>query len=337
MFYPTLALAIGVQVLLIGAIGVAVAFVWYIILIGLQFFRYATRRAESTDPADIAGATREMLARQEGAARGRDSLFTFPHEDWKLERDGLTLSAVFFPARKEAAKSGFEAGCVVLAHGWRDAKFARSPAALSYLDAGFSVLMPLFRGHGASGGKRIDLGCRYRKDLFAWMEEVRKLADQPPAFFVLDGLSMGAANVLTLSGDEDLPKDCAAILADCSYSTLIEEGRWSMSKMSPLLALPSFLVALILFRFLMGYKRNDPTPLSQVAKASLPIQIIHGGDDLFVPTAMAKKLFDACSSDLKDYWIVDGAKHAMSEWIAGDLYWDRKFNFLARALEGESP
>ncbi len=333
MLYPSLALAIGVQVLLIGAIGVAAAFIWYIILIGLQLFRFATRRAEASDPADRAGATSDMLARLDGAARGRKALFAQPHENWELKRDGLTLSAVFFPADGQAAKTGFEGGCVILAHGWRDAQFTRSPAALTYLEAGFSVLMPLFRGHGASGGRRIDLGCRYRKDLFAWMEQVKWLADQPPAFFILDGLSMGAANVLTASGDEEMPGEVAAILADCSYSTLIEQGRWSISKMTPLIAGPSFLVTLLLFRVLMGYKRKDPTPLSQVAKASLPILIIHGGDDVFVPTAMAPKLYEACASPMKDFWIVEGAKHAMSEWIAGDLYWERKFAFIKKALE----
>lgn len=331
MFLPVTAMSLGLKVLILGGVALLLAFIGFVTLMGWQLFQYASRRVESEKTIQTAGASPDVRARIEAALKDRETLFALDHQTWQLDRDKLRLTGHYFPAPSDKKDGRFqENACVILVHGWQDVHYSRSPAALAYHRAGFSVFMPLLRGHGESGGKRIDLACHYRKDLYAWMDRIRQEAG-PPDYFILDGLSMGAANVLTASGDEDLPPDVAAILADCGYSTLLDEGRWMVRAMNPLIRTLSFGAALVFFYLFMDYKKKDPTPLSQVARARVPLQIIHGADDDFVPTWMGDRLYEACRSKLKDYDQVPGAKHGMSEWVGGQAYWDRKFSFIEEA------
>ena len=335
MFLTVMALSLAARVLILAAVALTLAFAWYVLLIGWQLFAYASRRAESDAKLQTAGASPDVLARTEAASSARDQLFDQDHQTWQLKREGISLTGHYFPAPQDLEDARFQdKACVILVHGWRDVHYSRSPAALTYLEAGLSVFMPLLRGHGESGGKRIDLGCRYRKDLYAWMDMIRE-KEGPVDYFILDGLSMGAANVLTASGDEDLPDDVLAILADCGYSSLLDQGRWMIRGLNPLIRTLSFGATLAFFFLFMGYKKKDPTPLTQVARARVPLQIFHGADDDFVPAWMGDRLFEACSSELKDYKQVLGAKHAMSEWVAGGAYWNRKFSFIDKAKKAK--
>jgi fermentation-respiration switch protein FrsA (DUF1100 family) len=95
---------------------------------------------------------------------------------------------------------------------------------------------------------------------------------------------------------------------------------------------PAIFFAKIIFYFVMGYKLHDPTALSAVARATVPIFIIHGSDDKFVPTWMSEKLIEACSSEPKEYWVVEGAQHACSAFVAGSEYPRRKLLFIEKAM-----
>lgn len=322
---------LALSVLLYATIGLLAAFLAYIFLLGLQLFRYATRRQEKDREISRAGASQTILDLVETMRGKNRELFGRPHDRLQMKREGLTLAAAYFPAEEKDEK-GKKQGCAVVVHGWRDSHVARSASALDYLAGGYSVLMPVLRGHGESQGRRIDLGCQHYRDLFAWMDQIRQREDAPD-YFILDGLSMGASTVLMASGDPGLPPDVLAVLADCGYSSLLEEGRWITRGMGKLTRKPAFAVTLFLFWLVMGYRLHDATPLGQVARASCPIFIIHGKEDNFVPTVMGEELFAAASSPMKELWLVEGAGHAMSEWEAGALYWQRKEDFLQKVWD----
>ena len=323
------AVARGVLVLTYALAALAIAWNAYVMLIGFSLFRYATKPQKADEHMNVAGVPEDIRQRDAFSAKQKTLLFSLPHESWTLDKDQLQLKGFYFPhTNKDTAFSG---GTVILVHGWRDVHVSRASAAMAYLEAGFNVFIPILRGHAPSGGNRIDLGAKRRDDLYGWMDKIRE-EKGAPAFFVLDGLSMGAANVLTMSGDDSLPPDVKAIIADCGYSSLIEQGRWMIRGMKPVVRELSFAFTLAFFWLFMNYKRSDPTPLSQVKKASVPLLIIHGKDDKFVPTKMGEALYEACSSKQKELLLVDGAKHAMSEWILGDSYWDKKFAFIQKAL-----
>lgn len=330
-------LPLGLLIILIGLLAVVLAYITFEVYLAWSLFRYSVKRAKKDDSADTAYVPEETLDWYKTVEEKKKDLFSRPHENWEMEHDGLTLRGIFFPAQEQNLSTRFAGGCAVVVHGWRDVRFSRAIDVILYLDSGFSVFVPFLRGHEPSGGKYIDLGCHYRKDLFAWIDQIRARSDnESPSFYILDGLSMGAATVLTTSGDDDLPRDVRAILADCGYSSFLEQGKWMIRGMKPIIRYPAFFFTLGFLRIIMGYKKSDPTPLTQVAKASVPIMIIHGEDDLFVPPPMGKKLHDACASELKDFWLVSGAKHAMSQRVAGDEYLARKLAFIEEALKRAS-
>ncbi|HPX93228.1 MAG TPA: alpha/beta hydrolase [Bacillota bacterium] len=328
----------GLVIALYLMLALGLAFAAFVIQLGWALFRYASRRADSRDftpPADIPPETLEWY---KTAALARERLLLRPHQDWEMVRDGLVLRGIYFPAREGASGSPAGKGCALLVHGWRDVRLSRAPDVQMYLEQGYDVFLPFLRGHEPSGGKRIDIGCKHSRDLFAWMEEIRKRSgDKTPSFFVLDGLSMGAANVLTASGDPDLPGDVAAVIADCGYTSLKAQGQWMIRGMKPLLRCPAFFFATVFFFLFMGYSRKDPTPLTGVARARVPVMIIHGSKDVFVPAFMAEELWQACHSELKELWYVEGAGHAMSQALAGDSYRERKRAFIEKALERFQP
>lgn len=333
IFFSLLAaLPLGLSVLLWALLALLLAFIGFELHMGWSLFRYATKRADTdqfTPPADI---PQEALDWYKTVAVARERLLLQTHEEWELKRGGISLRGTFFPARQGDPAGQ---GCALLVHGWRDVRMSRAVDVQMYLDMGYSVFMPALRGHAPSGGRRIDIGCLHRKDLFAWMEEVRKRLDQAPDHFILDGLSMGAANVLTAAGDEDLPGDVAAILADCGYSSLLAQGQWMTRGIKPLLRIPALYAAIMYFYLFMGYSRKSPTPLSQAGKARVPVFFIHGTQDQFVPTFMGQELHAACASPIKELWLVEGAGHAMSYATAGQTYRARKADFIRRALAGD--
>ncbi|HHW93597.1 MAG TPA: alpha/beta hydrolase [Clostridiaceae bacterium] len=319
--------------IVIGAI--LLVFLWFEISLGRVLFRYATKPPEGqTIQGSVSYVSEETVAYFESAKKVKEELLTGGETELEIERDGLKLRGVYIPAFPGSVENcAFGNGCVILVHGWRDTSGARILDARPYLEEGISVFLPSLRGHNLSEGKRIDIGCKHYDDLFVWMDELdRRLDANAPEWYVLDGLSMGASAVLTASGDEQLPKKVVAVISDCAFTSLIDQGKWLTRGISPILRVPAFFFAKIFFYFMQGYRRHDPTALSNVAKATVPIFIIHGSGDKFVPTWMSQQLFEACSSEIKEYWVVEGAQHALSAFVAGPEYPRRKLSFIGRAI-----
>lgn len=322
-----------IALIVVGAI--LLIYLWFEFSLGRVLFRYATKPPEGqVDQGARAYVSEEAIAYYASAQQVKEELLTGGEIELEIERDGLKLQGVYIPAFAETTGNHvFQNGCAVIVHGWRDAGGARILDARPYLEAGISVFLPSLRAHKPSEGKRIDIGCKHYDDLFVWMDEIdKRLGENAPAWYVLDGLSMGAATVLTACGDDQFPEKVVAVIADCGYTSLIDQGKWLTRGMSPVLRGPAIFFAKLIFYFRMGYRLHDPTALTGVMKAAVPIFIIHGSEDKFVPTWMSKKLIDACSSELKDYWVVEGAQHALSAFVAGPEYPARKLAFLEKVF-----
>jgi fermentation-respiration switch protein FrsA (DUF1100 family) len=60
-------------------------------------------------------------------------------------------------------------------------------------------------------------------------------------------------------------------------------------------------------------------PPKALARCRLPVLLIHGSDDRFVPVEMTYENYRACSAP-KDLVIVPGADHGMSHFTEKDRY-----------------
>ena len=173
---------------------------------------------------------------------------------------------------------------------------------------GRNVLLIHQRCHGKSEGHTITFGIRERRDVADWIQWAKGRFGPVPV--LLSGVSMGAATVLMVSGME-LPENVKAVVADCPYdapSNIIKKVLGQDMGMPVALVYP-----LIRFGGMVygGFNLNADSPLEAVKKTKLPILLIHGDDDRFVPYAMSVNL-QAAAPEKITFHTVPGAGHALN-------------------------
>jgi fermentation-respiration switch protein FrsA (DUF1100 family) len=249
------------------------------------------------------------------------------YDTWTFtSEDGLVLVSYFLPAKESTNKT------VILAHGYTSkGKDMGSFAKFYHERLGYNVLMPDDRGHGSSEGDYIGFGWPDRKDYLQWIGQVIKVVGDS-AQIVLHGISMGGATVMMISG-EHLPKQVKAVVEDCGYTSVHDQLLYQLKRMYKLPAFPILPATSLLTKIKAGYYFNEASALKQLEKNKLPMLFIHGSDDLFVPTEMVWRLYEACRSD-KEMLIVEGAGHGMAYLIDKAAYEKKVIDFLGRYAAG---
>ncbi len=237
------------------------------------------------------------------------TLDTLPHDVlYQTSHDGLRLRARLFPASGD----GSDHDTVIVVHGYRSSVGDFAMMILHYYRArGFNVLVVENRSHGQSEGNFAGFGALDSLDCAGWC---RILAERLPARRIfLHGISMGAATV-TIASSLDLPAQVRGVIADCGYTSAIEEFRHvmttSMHIPGPIADILMPLASLFC-RLRAGYFFGEASPIEAIKSAKLPFLFIHGGDDDYVPTPMVYRIHEACPTE-KSLLIVEGAGHGLS-------------------------
>ena len=277
----------------------------------------------ATPPSDEAPDDSDLVAAATTAARreGRAWMAATPHQRWTVTaHDGTRLAGYYFPAPRPAQRT------VILIHGHRADASLMGNFARDYRARGFNVLMADNRAHGDSGGRCVGMGWLDHFDYLRWTRRLVRTAG-PDARIVLHGLSMGGATALLLSGSPDLPPQARAVISDCSFSSARAEFAYHLRARH----LPARLIlplASPMCRMLAGYRLTQASPLDAIARAAVPVLLIHGGADSYNPTAMAHELHSA--QPHADLWIVPGADHVMSYFTDPGAYRKRVEQFPRR-------
>lgn len=129
---------------------------------------------------------------------------------------------------------------------------------------------------------------------------------------------MGASTVLFLA-DKRLPDNVKGIIADCGFTSPKEILSCVFRSVTHLPALPSVLVAELCARFFGGFSFWECDARRSLAASRMPVLLIHGKDDGFVPCYMSEQGYEACNGE-KQLLIVDGADHAVSYLVDPDGY-----------------
>ena len=181
---------------------------------------------------------------------------------------------------------------------------------------GYNTIVVDERAHGKSGGHTISFGIKERWDCLDWAEYARNRFGGRIKL-ILSGVSMGAATVL-MASELDLPETVAAITADCPYSSPGEIIR----KVTADVRLPAKLIYpfVIVGALVFGHFRLwENSPVKAVRNTDIPILLVHGGEDRFVPCAMSKAIYAACNSR-KKLAIFPEAGHGLSYLVDSERY-----------------
>lgn len=218
---------------------------------------------------------------------------------------------------------------VLCCHGYRSSGRGEFCAISGYyIEKGFNVFLIDHVASGESEGKYVTFGHTEHKDAIKWISYLKENFGEDIQIIV-HGVSMGAATVMLMSGDDKLPDNVKIIVSDCGYTSAWDEFSYKLRDLG-IPEKPILPVVNALNRKKAGFDFKDTNALESVSRATKPMLFIHGGADTFVPTYMASLLFDACSSSEKDLLIVDGADHAQSYIVGKDVYEEKLDEFVER-------
>lgn len=245
-----------------------------------------------------------------------------------ISESGVPIHALY--AGKEGSRDA-----VVLFHGYRVSCMAMMHFARFYRDSlGFNVILADLQNHGKSGGKYVSFGWNDRRDALKWAKMAHNVWGSD--FVVAHGVSMGAATIMMLSGEPDLPEYVRCFVEDCGFTTIQDELNYLAERIK--LSNKAMEDIKQYCRKNLGWDPASASCLEQIAKCDRPMLFIHGNPDNFVPTRFVFKLYDAKIQGYKELWISEGTKqHAVAYLTNTQEYEDHLRNFIAKARDITSP
>jgi len=239
--------------------------------------------------------------------------------------DGLKLHGLWVPT--ENAR-----GTVLFAHGYRSTMLVDFGLAFElYHKLGMNLLIPEQRSHGKSQGRFITFGVKESRDMKKWLQYHNEELSCKPV--LLSGISMGASTMMYLA-DEELPANVKGIVADCGFTSPREILKHVFRSVIRLPAVPTLFVTGILTRMFAGFGLAEKDTRITLKKNKLPIIMVHGMDDDFVPCAMTQEGFSVCTGP-KQLLLVDGAEHGVSFLVEQERYTAMISEFLDKYMKEE--
>lgn len=212
----------------------------------------------------------------------------------------------------------------VLVHGYTDnALWMGSVASIYDRELHYNILLPDLHYHGLSKGDYVQMGWKDRLDVLQWCALADSLFGGDTRQ-VLHGVSMGAATVMSVSG-EHLPDYVTCFVEDCGYTSVWDEFSNELDARFHLPPFPVMHITSWLCKVQNGWSFREASPLAQVAKCDRPMLFIHGDSDTFVMTEMVHRLY-ATKQGVKQLWIAPGTAHAQA-------YHDHTAEYTARVCD----
>ncbi len=168
--------------------------------------------------------------------------------------------------------------CVVIVHGYADAKVGGIAWAPMFHRLGMNILAIDLRCHGESGGRFCSAGYYERDDLSQVLDQVRRDRPEDTKQIVLFGVSLGAAVVAATAVNR---RDIDAVIMECPYadfcSAAVTHGR--------VMGVPGGIIAgaaLRLAQWLSAADFSEVRPVDLIPRIPCPLMIIRGCRDFLV-------------------------------------------------------
>lgn len=228
----------------------------------------------------------------------------------------------------------------LLVHGYKDTSVRMLPIASVYERLGYNILLPDLHAHGMSEGGDIQMGWKDRLDILRWISEAERMfaVGGRPVSITLHGVSMGAATVMCVAG-ENVPPSVEGFVEDCGYTSAWDEFSHQLHDQFGLPDFPVLYAANLICKLRYGWSFGEASPLSQLNRHRRRMLFIHGTTDDYVPSEMVLPLFNANpvfrdpqtkKLHYNDIWLTPGTAHARSYRDYPDEYAERIADFLKR-------
>ena len=201
----------------------------------------------------------------------------------------------------------------VIVHGYTGNYSSMYPYAKVLLDNGFNVVLYDHRMHGISDrkdkdGRRIccSMGYFESKDLKDLFYHVKTRFDKGCVWGLL-GESMGGAIVMQTA--PEIP-ELSFVIDDCGYSSMEEEAK-AVYKGLHMPSWPTMQLGNAVLKHRWKWSLYDVDAIKAMKRTTIPVLFCHGDADTFVPTYMAKQVYDAKPGE-KTLRLYKGSTHARS-------------------------
>lgn len=256
------------------------------------------------------------------SAEAREKLEAQPLETVTIESfDGTKLVGHLCRAAQQKR--------VLLAmHGWRST-WSRDFGVIApfWEENGCTVLFAEQRGQGESDGEYMGFGMVERFDCVEWLKWLNQNGfENVPIYLV--GLSMGATTVLMASGSDELSQNVRGVIADCGFTSAQEILQYVIEKNSKISYRLHGRGINRNYRRKIHFDADGYSTLDALAVTDVPVLLIHGSADNFVPVQMSFDNFKACKSP-KKLLVVDGAGHGLSYLVDQNGYEKAVLEFFA--------
>jgi dipeptidyl aminopeptidase/acylaminoacyl peptidase len=241
--------------------------------------------------------TNIVTAASHRKAREKSEIAGKPVEQVSITtEDGVVLSAWYVPNGGENA--------VITLPGITADRGQLVPTAETYINWGFSALLPDLRGTGESQGDLVSIGYHERKDLIAC---VRWLQNKGIKTIGAHGFSLGAATVCFAM--KELP-DLGFAVVESSYDTMksATEHRLDMVHMPHFIGWP--------FGYFLGRRIGadfaDISPVNYISYCKCPALVMSGDSEGVVSPSETLALYEKCGSDRKQMHSFKNGRHRPS-------------------------
>jgi fermentation-respiration switch protein FrsA (DUF1100 family) len=228
-----------------------------------------------------------------------------------MEADGAAgkLHAWWWPARRA------DAPAVLYLHGARWNLSGHLFRLQQLRSFGFSVLAIDYRGFGQSIGDYPSERAVYEDALVGWQHLVRLQPD--PARRLIYGHSLGGAVAVDLAARlaREQQGAAAGLIVESSFSSLADIARWHTREWLPL-------------QWILSQKFDSARKIGRVG---MPVLIVHGSDDRYVPPHLSEKLYAAARGP-KKLLLVEGGSHNNAMRTGADAYRDAIEDMFGLAL-----
>ena len=279
-------------------------------LMDVAMKREVPKALKNKGSAQLTGEKRDEPYREAQRAAAKQ-LASSETETVLLEnREGLTL--VGHLRECEKAKR-----LVIAFHGWRSAWYRDFGLLADFLSREqCSVLYVEQRAQNESEGDYIGFGLTERYDCVDWANWAAERFPGLPVYLM--GVSLGGATVLMAAGDI-LPAAVHGVIADSAYTSPRAIWQHVMGKNLHLPVRAATVIADLLCQKRLNASSGSYSTVEALKNTDVPILLIHGEDDHFVPLKMAFENRDACAAPCK-LLVVPGADHAMSYYMGRGEY-----------------